>query len=58
MNRPSATTKLGNAKAKPAFIAKAERAFKRVARNVRAESRRAGLPVLVWTEAKSKTGSR
>ena len=32
----------------PAFVARAERAFRRVARKVRAENRKLGLRPLVW----------
>ncbi len=32
----------------PDFVVRAERAFRRVARNLRAESRRSGLPAVVF----------
>ena len=43
-------------KAKPLFITRAERALKRAAHNVNAETRRAGLLALVWTRIKAKVG--
>jgi hypothetical protein len=36
----------------PEWIAAAERAFRRVARKVRAENKRWGLPLLVWKDGK------
>ena len=37
----------------PAFVARAERAFRRVARKVRAENRKLGLQPVVWPNGKS-----
>lgn len=37
----------------PQFVARAERAFDRVARKLRAESRRSGLPAVVFPNGKS-----
>jgi nitrogen-specific signal transduction histidine kinase len=37
----------------PAFVIRAERAFSRVARKVRAENHRLGLPLLVWSNGKT-----
>jgi hypothetical protein len=39
----------------PAFVARAERAFRRVARKVRAENRKLGLHPVVWPNGK-RTG--
>jgi hypothetical protein len=36
----------------PSFVLKAERAFRRAARNVETESRAHGLPVIVWKDGK------
>lgn len=36
----------------PAFAARAERAFRRAAKNVRAEHRAFNLPLIVWREGK------
>jgi hypothetical protein len=36
----------------PAFVARAERAFRRAARNVKTQSRAFGLPVIVWQDGK------
>lgn len=36
----------------PAFVARAERAFRRAARNVRAEHHALGLPIIVWKAGK------
>jgi hypothetical protein len=36
----------------PAFVARAERAFRRAAQNVRTQNRSAGLPVIVWQKGK------
>ena len=36
----------------PVFVARAERAFKRVAKNVRAENRALKLPIIVWRDGK------
>jgi hypothetical protein len=51
----------GTAKKKqPEFVLRAERAFRRVARKLRAESKRTGIPLAVWprkdTVAKKKKG--
>jgi hypothetical protein len=40
------------AKKCPAFVARAERAFGRVARKVRAENRKLGLSPIVWPNGK------
>jgi hypothetical protein len=36
----------------PAFVVRAERAFRRSARNVRIQNRFFGLPILVWQDGK------
>jgi len=36
----------------PAFVARAERALNRAARNVKAQNRRLGLPLIVWENGK------
>jgi len=36
----------------PAFVARAERAFRRVAHNVRTQNRALKLPVIVWQDGK------
>ena len=36
----------------PAFVARAERALQRVARNVQTENRAFSLPLLVWKDGK------
>jgi hypothetical protein len=36
----------------PAFVARAERAFRRAAQNVRAQNRAFQLPVIVWQNGK------
>jgi hypothetical protein len=36
----------------PAFVASAERALRRAARNVRIQNRRLGLPLIVWENGK------
>ena len=36
----------------PAFVARAERAFRRAAQNVRTQNRSAGLPLIVWQNGK------
>ncbi|MCP5522828.1 MAG: hypothetical protein H7A46_14915 [Verrucomicrobiales bacterium] len=36
----------------PAFVARAERAFRRAARNVRTQNRAFQLPVIVWEDGK------
>ncbi len=46
------TRKTNGAKKTPEFIARAERAFARVTRKVRAESRRSGLPLVVFPNGK------
>lgn len=38
----------------PAFVARAERAFTRVARKLQAESRRSGLPAVVFPNGKAQ----
>jgi len=40
------------AKRSSAFVARAQRAFGRVARKVRAENRKLGLPAVVWSNGK------
>jgi hypothetical protein len=42
----------GNAVKQPTFVSRAERAFARVARKVRAENRKLGLPAVVWSNGK------
>jgi hypothetical protein len=44
--------KTPRAKKAPAFVARAERAFRRAAQNVRTQNRSAGLPVIVWQNGK------
>jgi hypothetical protein len=41
--------KKNGAEKTPAFVARAERAFSRVARKLRAENRKTGLPAVVWS---------
>ena len=41
--------KKNGAKKTPAFVARAERAFGRVALKLRAENRKVGLPAVVWS---------
>ena len=36
----------------PAFVARAERAMRRAARNVRKQNRALGLPLIVWENGK------
>jgi hypothetical protein len=36
----------------PAFVTRAERAFSRVAHNIRTQNRSLGLPVIVWKDGK------
>lgn len=36
----------------PLFVTRAERALRRAARNVRAENRARGLPIIVWENGK------
>jgi hypothetical protein len=36
----------------PAFVARAERALRRAARNVQTQNRALGLPVIVWQNGK------
>jgi hypothetical protein len=43
------------AKAKPDFVLKAQRAFRRVARKLRAENKRTGIPLAVWPTEKPKS---
>lgn len=40
------------AKAMPAFVSRAERAFARVARVMKAQNRKLGLRAVVWTNGK------
>jgi len=44
----------GPSKADREFIAGAERAFRRVARKLRAESKRTGIPLAVWPQEEPK----
>jgi hypothetical protein len=46
------TRKMSQVKRRPAFVGRAERAFGRVARKVRAENRKLGLAPLVWPNGK------
>lgn len=46
--------KTNGAKKLPVFVARAERAFRRVARKVRAENRRLGLRPVVWPNGNVK----
>lgn len=46
--------KTDRAKKAPAFVARAERAFRRVARKVRAENRKLGLRPVVWPNGNVK----
>jgi hypothetical protein len=41
-----------NAVKQPAFVSRAERAFSRVARKLRAENRKLGLRPIVWANGK------
>jgi hypothetical protein len=45
-------SKTKHAKKPPAFVARAQRAFNRVARKVRAENRKLGLSPVVWPNGK------
>jgi hypothetical protein len=36
----------------PAFVARAERAFRRAAHNIRIQNRSDGLPIIVWQNGK------
>jgi hypothetical protein len=36
----------------PAFVTRAERAFRRAAHNVRIQNRSVGLPIIVWQNGK------
>ena len=44
--------KNGKRRATPLFVARAERAMRRVARKVRVENRRLGLPLILWKNGK------
>ena len=44
--------KANDAKKQPLFVGRAERAFGRVARKMRAENRKLGLQPVVWTNGK------
>jgi hypothetical protein len=44
--------KTNGAKKSPTFVARAERAFGRVARKVRAENQKLGLRAVVWSNGK------
>ena len=39
-------------KKSPAFVARAERAFRRAAHNIRTQNRSLGLPLIVWQDGK------
>ena len=52
MKRNSIRAKNGKRPPTPKFVARAERALRRAARNVRAEKRRLGLPLIVWEHGK------
>jgi len=53
MNKNGSHAKNGKRHATPAFVVRAERALHRVARKVRAENNRLGLPLLVWSNGKT-----
>jgi hypothetical protein len=53
MNKNGSHAKNGKRPATPAFVVRAERALRRVARKVRAENNRLGLPLLVWSNGKT-----
>ena len=53
MNKNGSHAKNGKRPVTPAFVVRAERAFSRVARKVRAENSRLGLPLLVWSNGKT-----
>jgi hypothetical protein len=53
MNKSGSRAKNGKRPATPEFVARAERALRRVARKVRAENNRLGLPLLVWSNGKT-----
>jgi hypothetical protein len=53
MNKNGSHAKNGKRPATPAFVARAERALRRAARQVRAENRRLGLPVIVWKNGRT-----
>ena len=50
--------KKNGAKKTPAFVARAERAFSRVARKLRSENQELGLPAVVWPNPKSVAARR
>ncbi|MFA5193236.1 MAG: hypothetical protein WC740_21210 [Verrucomicrobiia bacterium] len=52
MKKNAIRAKNGKRPPAPEFVARAERALHRVARNVRAEKRRLGLPLIVWEHGK------
>ena len=52
MNKNGTHAKNGKRTATPAFVVRAERSLRRAARNVRAENRRLGLPLIVWKDGK------
>ena len=53
MKKNGTHTKNRKRKATPAFVARAERALRRVAHNVQAENQRRGLPLIVWKGGKT-----
>ncbi len=50
--------KKNGAKKAPAFVARAERAFNRVARKLRSENHELGLPAVVWPDRKPRVARR
>ncbi len=52
MKKSSTRAKNGKRPPTPEFVTRAERALRRAARNVRAEKRRLGLPLIVWEHGK------
>ena len=55
MNSPAIKPKTSKRGPTPAFIARAERSFRRVAQQVRAENKQHGLPLAVWGNGASVT---
>ncbi|HEY6170368.1 MAG TPA: hypothetical protein VI454_20215 [Verrucomicrobiae bacterium] len=53
MKKNGTHAKNGKHKATPAFVARAERALRRAARNVKAENRLRGLQLIVWKGGKT-----
>lgn len=52
MNKNGSHARNGKRTVTPAFVARAERALRRVARNVQSQNRRLGLPLILWKNGK------